>query len=87
MTLTNYLSDMAEYAVTVKEIHFRTVIVEADGPEEAQIAALTEDNWIDDVHVENSGMDKSDYTNFEVCDKADLFEFASVVPFEEIEKL
>lgn len=83
-TLTNSLSDMAEYAVTVKEIHFRTVIVEADGPEEAQIAALTEDNWLQDIHVENSGMDKSDYTSFEVCDKADLFESASVVPFEDI---
>ena len=76
---------MAEYAVTVKEIHFRTVIVEADGPEDAQIAALNEDNWRHDIHVENSGVDKSDPMSFEVCDKADLFEFASEVPIEDIE--
>lgn len=78
---------MAEYAVTVKEIHFRTIIVEADGPEDAQIAALNEDNWLQDIHVENSGIDKSDPRSFEVCDKADLFEFASEVPVEDIEKL
>lgn len=74
MTLTNYLSDMAEYAVTVKEIHFRTVIVEADGPEEAQIAACSESNWIDDIHVENAGMDKTDPRSFEVCDRSELYE-------------
>jgi hypothetical protein len=68
---------MAEYAVTVKEIHFRTVIVEADGPEDAQVAALNEDNWLEDVHIENSGMDKSDPLSFEVCPRAEIFDFIS----------
>jgi hypothetical protein len=75
---------MAEYAVTVKEIHFRTVIVEADGPEDAQMAALTEDNWLEDVHVENSGMDKSDPLSWQVCDRDDLFRHVTQVPVEDI---
>ncbi len=65
---------MAEYAVTVKEIHFRTVIVEADCPEDARVTALNENNWLRDAHSENSGIDKSDPMSFEVCDSADLFE-------------
>lgn len=65
---------MAEYAVTVKETHFRTVIVEADGPEEAQLAALDEASWLEDIHIENSGIDKSDPHSFEVCSRDELFE-------------
>ena len=65
---------MAQFAVTVKETHYRTVIVVADGPEDAQIAAVNDENWIEEIHVEFGGMDKSDPLSFEVCDRSELFE-------------